>query len=342
MEQFILRIFFSGLIAFVPSTDGKELTVLLMETHGHALSDGTALAHHKPVLLARAKTCDGDCNRSDAEIADFLFAGQTASQAVSSLGAALEGGGAWSLANSELTLLTSGLQPPLVLQNKSVRTKSIPQTSSEREDFRWVADLKQVLPAFGKLNPALFASRPPKEIVVARFRVKHGRFSTYSLVRVDGKVVPVHFRTLSGKGEYAQAAANWVEAKIQVPGDSIEVVARDFDSGAERSMKLRQANGLVEMAILNLPPFHAPAPGMRRPLPLPGRHFEAFYELAKNPAAPNRRPVPQVEATKVQADWQALHPHDALWSALLEKLGFEPGRGPYDVLLCPMGQANQP
>ena len=30
--EFVLRIFFSGLIAFVPGDDGKELNVLLVQT----------------------------------------------------------------------------------------------------------------------------------------------------------------------------------------------------------------------------------------------------------------------------------------------------------------------
>lgn len=351
MNDFLLRIFFSGLVAFVSSPDGKELTVLLLETHGHTVSDGTPLAHHKPVLLARAQDCTGDCNRQDAAIAAFFYADRPASQAADGLAAALQGGGAWDLANSELLVRSSGKAtlPPLSLHKSLAVTKSDPKkmtpaSSDERKDFGWVADLKKILPSFGEFNPALFGPRPPKGIVAARLRLTSGHVFTRSLIRVDDKVQPIHFRARGSKSDagYAQAVANWVEAEIRVPGDSIELVARDFDTGTERSMTLTPQNGVVEIAVVNLPPFEVPGAGAPRPTPQPGNHFEAFYDLAKNPPAANQRPVPLVRAAKAQTDWQSVHPRQTLWSALLDRLRLDAGRGPYDVLLCPVGQGGQP
>jgi hypothetical protein len=337
--DFLLRIFFSGLIAFVPSRDGKELTVLLLDTHAHATSDGMAVAHHQPMLITRAQDCDGDCDPREPRIAQFLFADLPASRAADALAVATDGGGAWLLDRVELSIRGAGgaLQPPLVLQTSaSSRGKAVPTTSAEREDFAWVPDLKRVLPSFGAFNPALFGPRPPRGVVATRLRLTSGRVFTYRLIRVDGKVMPIHFRAGARDVAYAQAVAGWVAAEIRVPGESVEVVARSFDDGSERTMKLTPRDGVVEMAVLNLPPYDVPAPGAKR-TPKPGSHFEMFYTLAAKPAAANRRPVPYVRATSVQADFDALHPRDTLWSPLLEKLRFEPGRGPYDVVLCPVG-----
>ena len=67
MNSFILKLFFTGLMAFVPSQDGKEVTVLLLNVHhDYQSSDGTALAHHKPLLIARAGDCSGECPKRDA------------------------------------------------------------------------------------------------------------------------------------------------------------------------------------------------------------------------------------------------------------------------------------
>ena len=53
--SFILKLFFTGLMAFVPSEDGKEMTVLLLNVnHNYQSSDGSSLPHHKPLLIARA------------------------------------------------------------------------------------------------------------------------------------------------------------------------------------------------------------------------------------------------------------------------------------------------
>jgi len=59
VSSFILKLFFTGLMAFVPSQDGTEVTVLLLNVHhDYQSSDGTALAHHKPLLIARASKAD--------------------------------------------------------------------------------------------------------------------------------------------------------------------------------------------------------------------------------------------------------------------------------------------
>ena len=52
MHDVVLRIFFSGLMAFVPSKDGKELTVLVVNTsHAMKLAVKRELALHNPALL---------------------------------------------------------------------------------------------------------------------------------------------------------------------------------------------------------------------------------------------------------------------------------------------------
>lgn len=349
--EFILRIFFSGLIAFVPSTDGKELTVLLVNApHGYEMADGSTLAHHKPLLLARAAHCEGTCTTGDhAGIAKFMFSSKTEQQAVTALNGALQGGGAWQLADSELSF--GGAEGPLTLLT-GVRTRTengtlqlVPATPAEREDFTWVTDLSELAPGTEGFQSALTGGTPGN-LVAARLKLRSGKVMTYSLVKIDGKARPVHFRKPSGEAPeapYAQAVANWVRADIAIKGDFVEVVEQGFgDPARRRAMKLRPIDGKgVELALVNFPPFAAPAADAEAPSPQPGQHFQVFYELVKTPPALAERLVPHQalspSASDPQVDWASLHPRDVMWSDLLEQLGMSPrAKTPYELALCPM------
>lgn len=349
--EFVLRIFFSGLITFIPSSDGKELTVAMIDTpHAYEMADGTTLAHHKPLLLARAASCEGDCPTDDhTSIAKFLYANKTAQQGLTSLNIALQGGAAWQLSGSELSLV--GPKGPLEIRtgtrglNDDGTLHRIPLTSEEREDFSWVADISDLAPGTEGYKSSLTASGNPGDLVAARLKLRSGKVITYSVIKIDGKARPVHFRKPSGEGPdapYAQALANWVEATILVSGDSLEIVDQSFaDPARKRTMKLHPLESGVEIALLNLPPYETPDPDAPVPTPKPGQHFQIYYDLVKTPPAKAERLIPHLPleplASDPQMDWAALHPGEARWSNLLEQLGLSPrGKGPYEVALCPI------
>ncbi len=352
MSEVILRIFFCGLMVFVPSKDGKELTVLVVNgSHTMKLSDGTPLPNHLPILLARAGSCEpAPCPARDSAIAQFLFSGKSTEKAADALQAALAGGGAWQLSSSDLSL--PAVPAPLeILTNARGRTATgapnpVPTSAAERADFSWVPHLTDIVPGIGEIRPELLGEHPPGALVAARLRLRSGSVITYSMIRVDGKVRPLHFRASESSPDvpYAQALANWEEAEIHVRGDVVEIVDTNFETGATRTMKLHGQGKVVEMALLNLPPFMAPAAGAKPPLPKPGRHFELYYDLMTTPPENAKRPIPQLprkmNASDPQVDWASLHPRQALWSDLLEQLGMSPRgkKGPYDLALCPGSQ----
>ncbi len=352
MTEFVLRIFFSGLIAFVPNSNGTEMNVVLAHTpHEYTLADGATLPHHYPILLARAGRCEGTCVTPDKQgIAGYLFANKTASQAETSLNHALQGGGAWALSGSDLTL--AGPVEPLAVRI-GVRGRDdngallpVPRTAAEREDFTWVPDLSEIAPESNGFKESLtLAEPPPGCTVAARLKLRSGKLFTYSLVKIDSKALPVHFRKALGDAPdapYAQAVANWVAAEIRVPGDSVDIIDQNFnDSSKQRAMKLHPVNGVVEIALLNLPPYEEPDPAAPAPEPLPGQHFQVFYDLVKRPPAYAARLVPHRTTTpspsEPQIDWNSLHPKQGWSSELLEQLGLNPrGKGPYDLAICPI------
>src|ERR1700753_2665370 len=110
--SFMLHILFTGLMTFVPSQDGTELTVLLLNADHYHTSDGATLSHHKPLLFARAGNCTGDCPTDDASIAKFVFSDQSSSTALDSLGDAVTGGGVWQLSGSDISVTKSSSEDP--------------------------------------------------------------------------------------------------------------------------------------------------------------------------------------------------------------------------------------
>jgi len=351
--SFILRILFTGLIAFVPSEDRKELTILLLNVdHSYHTSDGTSLSHHTPLLLARAGNCTGQCTTEDNDIAQYIYADKTPEVALDSLANAVSGGGAWKLDGSELSLHKgSSTDPDLpdLVFHQNVRgtvngqPQMIPTTSAEREDFSWLANLREVCPVGCSLNSSLLGTQPPAGLVAARFRLKTGKIFTYSIARIGSNVTPVNFKRLDGQGSaspYSQAVANWVGADVEVEGSSVEIVEDRFDSGTGRAMTLSpDTNGKVEMAVLNLPPFVPPASTSTEP-PEVGKHFEMYYELTPSPQAQETRMVPRAgaqpdNATYPEIDWQQVHPPTEVWSPLLNEIRLDIGRGVYERVLCP-------
>ena len=347
---FILRILFSGLIVFVPSQDGKQLTVLLLNVpHNHQLSDGSTLAEHKPFLLARAGGCAGDCPTRDADIAQFFFADKSTAEATDALEAAVSGGGAWALDGSELSLRKSSESDPDLPElsiRRNVRDGIIPATSAEREDFSWVADLAQICAGGCPFAGSIHDAQPPSNLIAARFVLKSGNVFTYSLARIGSNVTPVHFKRLDGTGSeaaYSQAIAAWVAADVAVSGDSVEFAATKYSDGTQRSMTLTpDANGKMEVAVINLPPY-APLSPPFSGTPGIGRHFESYYEIAENPPAADARMVTDSGAASgapeySEVTWSSVHPQSALWSELLDALRMNGARTLTDIWLCPPSQ----
>jgi hypothetical protein len=351
--DFLVRILFSGLIAFVPSEDRTEVTVLLLNVdHGYHTSDGSALAHHKPLIVARAGNCTGQCPKRDEEVARFIYVDKPLAAALDSLELAVDGGGAWVLDSSDLTIRKGSANAPALpaLSFRSgVRATAngvplaIPTTATELGDYSWVADMKKVCPTGCVFDQSILGSNPPAGLVAARFKLRSGNVFTYSVARIGADVTPVNFKRSDGTGSasaYSQAIASWVGADIEVSGDSVELVETTFNGDAERSMLLEpDAEGKIEIAVLNLPPFVPPASSSNE-APAAGRHFEAYYELTENPPASATRLVPRPgpapgTASYPQADWHVVHPQNVLYSELLNKLRLDVGRSVYDRTLCP-------
>jgi hypothetical protein len=347
--SFVLKILFSGLMIFTPSSDGHEMTVVLLAAgQSHHLSDGSALQQHKPLLIARAGSCSGDCPTRDGDVAQALFGDQSLTTAQDSLEAAVGGGGAWVLSSSDISLQKASSSDPdlpalSIVSNARSQSSIIPSTSSERTDISWIADLQQICGSTCTLDSSILGSTPPST-VVARFHLRSGSVFTQSIARIGADVTPVHFSRLDGTGSpssYSQAIATWVGAEIEFSGSGIEIVESEFDGDPGRTMTLTpDENDTMEIAVLNLPPFVPPASANNN-APQVGKHFEAYYDLFASPPAKETRLVPLAGALSgaqySSVGWSTVHPSSAVYSPLLNSLRLDIGRAAYDRVLCPPG-----
>ncbi|HYC90983.1 MAG TPA: hypothetical protein VEO54_17320 [Thermoanaerobaculia bacterium] len=344
----MLRILFSGLMAFIPNENGTEVTVLLLNANHYHTSDGAAMPPHKPAIIARGN-CSGDCVDDDTTIASEFFRDQSAATALDSLAYALGNGSAWWISGSDLRVQKSSGAADLPALNirRDLRgtvngqPQIVPTTSSERADFSWIPKLSQLCGSGCTIDPDLLANVPPG-IVAARFKIDSGDLYTHSLARIGSDVTPVSFKRLDGTGStaaYVQAVTSWVGLDIPVTGTSVQIVETKHDGGNGRSMTLSpDASGKVEVAVVNLPPFVPPA-SANNESPQVGKHFEMYYELLQNPPDRAARLVPRAGApsgtTVPQVSWTSVHPASAVDSVLLNRLRMEPGRSLYDRTLCP-------
>lgn len=349
MSQFVFRILFSGLMAFIPNENGTEATVVLLNANHYHTSDGAAMPPHQPILFVRGN-CSGDCVDDDATIASFIFRDQSEAVALDSLAYALGNGSAWWISGSDLRVQKSGsgaANLPALNIRRDLRgtvngqPQIVPTTASEARDFSWIPKLQQLCGSGCTIDPDLLDNVPPG-IVAARFKIDSGDLYTHSIARVGSDITPVSFKHLDGTGStaaYVQAVTSWVGLEIPVTGSSVQLVETKHDGGTGRSMTLSpDASGKVEVAVVNLPPFVPPASASNES-PQVGKHFEMYYELLQNPPDRAARLVPRAGApsgtTVPQVSWTSVHPASSVDSVLLNRLRMEPGRSLYDRTLCP-------
>ena len=81
--------------------------------------------------------------------------------------------------------------PGLTLRENVRGTEIIPTTSTEREDFSWIADLQQVCPTC-EIDAEVLDDQPPG-IVAARIKLRSGNVYTWRVARYASNVTPAYF-----------------------------------------------------------------------------------------------------------------------------------------------------
>lgn len=217
---FVLKIYLLGLMAFVPSPDGREMTILVVDAgRGFTTSDNSVFPPHYPVLLARAGSCAPDCRCEVKEIGPHLYVKKdpeaevnpgvaevnpgvllpTSPDPAGALRQLVRGGGAWALTGSEISISHPGetslsgraetdrSQPGGLVLAAGRRTPdrneraTMPATPEDKEDFSWVVPMAKVAPSSATVDPDCLVAKPTRCPIAGRLTLTEGTFKTHKL-----------------------------------------------------------------------------------------------------------------------------------------------------------------
>ncbi len=303
---FKLKLDFRGLIAVVPTDGGESLRILSVEARGgRQTSDGEHIPPHYPVVrFDRKNVADID------SLADHDEPGEK----IVSLGPAdaLEPHlkGVWFLNGQDLEIQFAGqtvTRGSLLIWDQALAQASIGNFTNKNPDqfFSLIPRLEEIAPSAARVDPDCLRRQPREGLVASRFTVREGFAQAIQLQRdkETGRVVPIDFRPISAPSNdtvVSKPASAGVQVEIDIPGDSVTVLATRFGADVPRPvLTLRPAEDQggqpVVLEVWNLPLEDL----LELPKSLGGhahagqdKHFELFYELCQQRPPLHKRPIP--------------------------------------------------
>ncbi len=312
----IIRIFFIGLIAFVPNEDGSEMTVVVERARdGHQTSDGHRVEPHLPLLFTRAP-CSGDCRPNPARIASFVYelpGRRNPRASLRQLDHALAGGGAWILDDVELVFeiprqkgtdshsLTFGPSGSTSLAYVGPVSGPLPKTAEEARAFGWIAHMGRIAPESAQIEPDVLGADPTLGLVAARMKIDRGSLQTYTLAEYEGRTAQLGFQPIpaTSPARPPQAYAHWVSLDIPIDASTcssgFNIRAQPLGVGDGRVMSLKpscEPGSVTEIAIVNLPAWEEARQSDIQVPSTTGPHFELYYKLSATPIEDAKRAIP--------------------------------------------------
>ena len=272
--MFYLRIFFFGLIGFVPAPEeGKMLAVLIDARDGGISSDSVPIGSHGPCIQWR--NFSGVCEDQGWHVRRERF---------------------------EIFWLDdmNVVKEPEERLTAAPRqgSRPVPISESDAEAFSWTVNMGQLYDS-PQIDPSVLLSVEPSRYVAGQILLDQGRLQTCRLIdndREDGEYPVFRFRPLTSR-DYRrgqrQALADIVSLVVAAPEGATKVkfVAKGFqDEGVitERSVVLPYVNcgavNCVDVFVWNMPIK------TRREWRV-ARHLELQYDILDSPPGRKIRPV---------------------------------------------------
>lgn len=299
--SFNLKIKFQGLIGYVPTNGGKSLLALLVEARkGHQTSDGHHLPSHVPVIqfdrrnalnLQELARLDSNDNQK------ILYHGQGDMKSESELK------GLWFLDDQDLELSYERERSDRKFQ---VWDEAMAHNAGVAENtlnfFSSLPHLENLASASSRVDPDCLLPNPKDGLVAGRFKIDDGIVQALNPPRDDGgNLIQVHFRPLGSEDKETvftqQYIGHGMVLEIEVPGESVTLMAKKFDSTEAKAMlKLAPVEGesaSLEIQVWNLPLYDIfGLPSFGHSSTTEDRHFELFYELCQRRPPLHKRPIP--------------------------------------------------
>jgi len=233
-----LNLFFTGLCAFVPNRDRREMRVVMVDaTHG-----GHGMVPHIPALVALE-----DSARLSPRPPTKSFT---------------DGTGVNRLVRFDLhglDLSIAGADPDGLNFEYGAAT-GCPATAEELRSFRRVASLSRINDGNGRLLAGGLAQSKVPHAVVARFRLTRGDLKTHTMAQDSNRlIVNWRFRDFTGQSTASveQAIAEEVVLSHTFGTTSLEILVRGGIHGADVTtglpILLQPIDNMLPVWVMNMP-----------------------------------------------------------------------------------------
>lgn len=244
---FTLRIEIEGLVAFVPNKAQNKVTVLLLNALTPAgMYGGMQVPYHFPVLRIKEPNFNAhwsvppDLSLQNGSKVFFI---------------------AWEDIEIHPRFHHSGSD--LHIQNGRRPGSAEPTGKQEARDFSWVVEVAQLIPG-SECEPSLLVDSPPRNLLMGRMALDHGRIESAGVVKATGSGRNVIFEFYCEKSMQppllAQAMATGVVYTVHIDNDWVDLRLIRFGDrhvlhGRERNVRVQQRRNLetVTVRLRNLP-----------------------------------------------------------------------------------------
>lgn len=241
-SAFTLRIFFYGLIAFVPSEDGKSINALVLDAHSPESPNPCANHHHDPVIGFAGR--DAVCVRPASGCRPVEVPGQSIDCKAD----------VWWRLTNELVELMADEGGVLQIIGEGKRA-GLPKSAADLVDFGWTAQMGSIAPKAGRLNRKLLGPQPPVGKIVGRIMLQAGSLRTCRLVGFPREgdeqgmqsIPLLFFSSSQGEAPQMQALAEVVLLTREVTSSAVTMTFSNLDtSEVTRQLNLYPADCTVD------------------------------------------------------------------------------------------------
>ena len=258
--MFLLRLFITGLVALVPSADGKNLTLVVQELRADD-------PKHIPMLLFPCKAAG--CAYDVAYIAKGLNLKENINNDGLLFWETETFGG---VRMKGMEVFISNLPPgalSLVGARRSNRLLdwlgAVPQTRTEGMDISWVPSMKNIVPRAGTMGPQFIWDPSEKEVAgILKLHDIQGEVKSYSFSKTLESVpggLDTFVRSLSFKTKHSwigsprQVVTDTAVIEIPIYSSYIELSVQPFGGSRSDIVKVEPTKGIVNVLIANLTPI---------------------------------------------------------------------------------------
>lgn len=332
--MFELRIFFTGMVGFMRSQEGRFRAVLLSTKNGKHIHLGNGghveVLPHESLLVFVPEAA----SNSSGQESPGVFRLDDEEVLISPVGEKNGNSGKFKTGVELVKTL------PVGQKGKLPKPPKLPKNPKQTRDFSWTADMQRTLDGAGfQLKPEVLDPKPGG-LIVSHLTLDRGTVETFQLTKFNGIINALEFRSSANKvvANYTQALSDITLVRVPIDAASLSVSTVQYGTGAKKaSVQLRPLSlsgkktgkKVIDLLMCNI------SPKLKQGEKVSARaeHFLMYYDLLSNPPGVGDRPIPTIPSVQVSNDsGKQLEPSDL--SRVFDAIGGNPGHGGPSRPIC--------